>query len=72
MKSNLVLTFGSEAGVKIMFTLQLYNFIDYRLDYSLLNKIQAIQWIERPASFHLEHAASKEVKSHFKSIENTW
>lgn len=28
---NLILTFGSKAGVKIMFTLQLYKFRDYSL-----------------------------------------
>ena len=49
-----------------MFTLQLYNFIYFSI------KIQDIERIERPASFHLEHAASKEVKSDFRSIENTW
>lgn len=36
---NLDLTFGSKAGVKIVFRLQLYNSIDHRLDYSQL-KIQ--------------------------------
>lgn len=43
---NLILTFGSKAGVKIMFTLQLYKFRDYSLGYSLLNMIQ-----EGPAVF---------------------